>query len=130
MIQGTTSGAGKSVVVTALCRILSNRGYKVAPFKSQNMSSMMHVTDESKRVVAKAQAIQAVASRIKPTPDMNPILLKPIGNYESRVYVKGKFFDTMNAQQYYSNFVLREGFQDALDSFKRLQKEYEVILLE
>ena len=99
MIQGTTSGAGKSVVVTALCRILSNRGYKVAPFKSQNMSSMMHVTDESKRVVAKAQAIQAVASRIKPTPDMNPILLKPIGNYESRVYVKGKFFDTMNAQQ-------------------------------
>lgn len=130
MIQGTTSGAGKSLVVTALCRILSNKGYKVAPFKSQNMSSMMHVIDESKKVLAKAQAIQAVASRVKPTPDMNPILLKPIGNYESRVYVKGKFFDTMNAQQYYSNFVLKEGFQIALDSFKNLQKEYEVILLE
>jgi adenosylcobyric acid synthase len=130
MVQGTTSGAGKSLIVTALCRILSNRGYKVAPFKSQNMSSLMHVIDKSDRVVAKAQAIQAIASRIKPTHDMNPILLKPIGNYESRVFVKGKYFDTMSAQQYYSNFVLTEGFQIALESFKALQKEYEVILLE
>jgi adenosylcobyric acid synthase len=130
MVQGTTSGAGKSLIVTALCRILSNRGYKVAPFKSQNMSSLMHVIDKSDGVIAKAQAIQAIASRIKPTHDMNPILLKPIGNYESRVFVKGKYFDTMSAQQYYSNFVLTEGFQIALESFKTLQKEYEVILLE
>ncbi|MDR4491831.1 cobyric acid synthase [Candidatus Nitrosocosmicus sp. SS] len=130
MIQGTTSGAGKSLIVTALCRILSNLGYKVAPFKSQNMSSLLHVIDKSNRVIAKAQAIQAVASRVKPTPDMNPILLKPVGNYESRVYVKGNYFDTMSAQQYYSEFVLTKGFQIAIDSFKTLQKEHEVILLE
>lgn len=130
MVQGTTSGAGKSLIVTALCRILSNKGFKVAPFKSQNMSSYMHVINESNKVVAKAQAIQAVACRIKPTPDMNPILLKPIGNFESQVFVRGKYIDTMSAQDYYSNFVLRQGFQIALDSFKTLQKEYEVILLE
>lgn len=130
MIQGTTSGAGKSLIVTALCRILSDKGYRVSPFKSQNMSSLMHVIDKSNKVIAKAQAIQALACRVKPTHDMNPILLKPIGNYESRIFVRGKYFDTMSAQQYYSNFVLTEGFQIALDSFKNLQKEYEVILLE
>lgn len=130
MIQGTTSGAGKSLIVTALGRILSNRGYRVAPFKSQNMSSLSYNITESDKVIARAQAIQAIACRLKPTPDMNPILLKPIGNYESEVYVKGEYFAKMSAQEYYSKFVLKEGFQIAVDSFKTLQRENEIILLE
>lgn len=130
MIQGTTSGAGKSLIVTALCRILSNRGYTVAPFKSQNMSSLSYKIIESDKVIARAQAIQAIACRLKPTPDMNPILLKPVGNYESEVYVKGEYFAKMSAQEYYSKFVIREGFQIAVDSFKTLQRENEIILLE
>lgn len=130
MVQGTTSGAGKSLIVTALCRILSNRGYKVAPFKSQNMSSLTHMIEHSNKVVARAQAIQAVASRVKPTPDMNPILLKPIGNFQSKIFVRGQYLATMNAKEYYQKFVLSEGFKKALDSFKTLQSEYEIILVE
>ncbi|HEU5120108.1 MAG TPA: cobyric acid synthase [Candidatus Nitrosocosmicus sp.] len=130
MIQGTSSGAGKSVIVTALCRILTNRGYKVAPFKSQNMSSFIYKIRGSDKVIARAQAIQSLACKTYPHSNMNPILLEPLGNYESRVYVNGKFFSKMKAQEYYSNFVLKTGFKVALDAFKDLQKKYDVVLLE
>ncbi len=89
MIQGTSSGAGKTTLVTALCRIFSNSGYKVAPFKSQNMSSYSYKGDEFE--ISRAQAIQAIAARAEINPNMNPILLKPLGNYNSEVLVKGKF---------------------------------------
>lgn len=130
MIQGTSSGAGKSVIVTALCRILTKRGYKVAPFKSQNMSSFVYKIKGSDKVIARAQAIQSLACNTYPDPNMNPILLKPVGNYKSRVYLNGKFFSKMSAQEYYSNFVLKTGFKIALDAFRELQKEYDIILLE
>ncbi len=130
MIQGTSSGAGKSLMVTALCRILSNKGYKVAPFKSQNMSSYIFKIDNSDKIIAQAQAIQALGARTQPDVRMNPILLKPIGNYESEVYLFGEFYSKMTAREYYANFVLEKGFKMALNAFKSLKKENDIILLE
>ena len=130
MIQGTSSGAGKSLIVTALCRILSNKGYKVAPFKSQNMSSFIFKLDNSDKIIAQAQAIQALGAKTQPDVRMNPILLKPIGNYESEVYLFGELYSKMTAREYYANFVLEKGFKMALNAFKSLKKENEIILLE
>ena len=130
MIQGTSSGAGKSLMVTALCRILSDKGYKVAPFKSQNMSSYIFRIDNSDKIIAHAQAIQALGARTQPDVRMNPILLKPIGNYESEVYLLGEFYSKMTAREYYANFVLEKGLRLALNAFKSLKKENDIILLE
>ena len=130
MVQGTSSGAGKSLMVTALCRILSNKGYKVAPFKSQNMSSYIYKIGNSDKIIAHAQAIQALGARTQPDVRMNPILLKPIGNYESEVYLFGEFYSKMTAREYYANFVLEKGFRLALNAFKSLKKENDIILLE
>lgn len=130
MIQGTSSGAGKSMLVTALCRILTNKGFKVAPFKSQNMSSFTHKIENTDKVIANAQAIQALASRAIPESNMNPILLRPIGNNKSRVYANGEFLSVMEAKKYYSDFVLNKGLRIALDAFRKLEREYEIIILE
>lgn len=130
MIQGTSSGAGKSLMVTALCRILSNKGYKVAPFKSQNMSSFIFNINKTGKIIAQAQAIQAIGARKNPDVRMNPILLKPIGNYESEVYLFGNFYSKMKAQEYYTNFVLNQGFGSVLNAFKSLRKENDIIVLE
>ena len=130
MIQGTSSGAGKSMLVTALCRILTNKGFKVAPFKSQNMSSFTYKIENTDKVIANAQAIQALASRTIPDSNMNPILLKPIGNSKSRIYTNGEFSSVMEAKDYYSNFVLGKGLRIALDAFSELRRNYEIIILE
>ena len=130
MIQGTSSGAGKSMLVTALCRILTNKGFKVAPFKSQNMSSITHKIENTDKVIANAQAIQAMASRAIPDSNMNPILLKPIGNSKSRIYTNGEFLSVMEAKDYYSDFVLDKGLRIALDAFGELRRKYEIIILE
>lgn len=130
MIQGTSSGAGKSLMVTALCRILSDKGYKVAPFKSQNMSSFIFHINNTNKIIAQAQAVQALGARTVPDVRMNPILLKPMGNYESEVYVYGEFLSKMNAHEYYTNFVLKKGFKLVLDAFKSLRKENDIIILE
>ncbi|MGN6628445.1 MAG: cobyric acid synthase [Candidatus Nitrosocosmicus sp.] len=130
MVQGTSSGAGKSLIVTALCRILSNKGYKVSPFKSQNMSSFIFDIDKTGKIIAQAQAIQALGAKTNPDVRMNPILLKPLGNYESEVYLQGKFFSKMKAQEYYKNFVLQKGFKNVLNAFNSLKKENEIIVLE
>jgi adenosylcobyric acid synthase len=130
MIQGTSSGAGKSMLVTALCRILTNKGFKVAPFKSQNMSSFTYKIENTDKVIANAQAIQALASRAIPDSNMNPILLKPIGNSKSRIYTNGEFLSVMEAKDYYSDFVLDKGLRIALDAFGELRRKYEIIVLE
>lgn len=130
MIQGTSSGAGKSMLVTALCRILTNKGFKVAPFKSQNMSSFTYKIGNTDKLIANAQAIQALASRAIPESNMNPILLKPIGNSKSRIYTNGEFLSVMEAKDYYSDFVLDKGLRIALDAFRELRRKYEIIILE
>ena len=128
MIQGTSSGAGKTTLVAALCRIFSDKGYSVAPFKSQNMSNFAYVTPEFE--ISRAQAIQAVGARCKITSDLNPILLKPVGNYNSIVYLNGKRFKKMHAKQYYEKFVNTAGMDIAVKSLKTLQKNYDLVILE
>jgi adenosylcobyric acid synthase len=129
MIQGTSSGAGKSTVVIGLCRILSDAGYKVSPFKSQNMSSNFFLTGNGARI-ARIQAIQAMSARQEPDPRMNPILLKPLGEYRSTVYLNGKFYAEMHAKEYYESFVLRQGFPMALEALDSLRKDNDVVVVE
>lgn len=128
MIQGTSSGSGKTTLVAALCRIFADRGLSVAPFKSQNMSNYAYKTKDFE--ISRAQAIQAIAARCEITPDLNPILLKPLGNYYSNVYLNGKMFKKMHATEYYQKFVKTQGLEIATKSLKLLQKKYDLIILE
>jgi len=128
MIQGTSSGAGKTTLVTALCRIFSDEGYRVAPFKSQNMSSYSYIGNDFE--IARAQAIQAIAARTNIDPKMNPILLKPIGNYRSEVFVNGKFYKKMHASEYYKKFALTTGLSTSKESLDVLRRRYDIVILE
>jgi len=128
MIQGTSSGAGKTTLVAALCRIFSDKGYNVAPYKSQNMSNFAYITPDFE--ISRAQAIQAIAARCDITSDLNPILLKPLGNYYSMVYLNGKRYKKMHAKDYYEKFVNSEGIKIAFRSLKTLQKNFDLIILE
>lgn len=128
MIQGTASGVGKTTLVAALCRIFSDKGYKVAPFKSQNMSNFGYATPDFE--ISRAQVIQAIAARCKIEPDLNPIMLKPLGNYSSLVYLNGKRYKKMHAKDYYSNFVNTKGIKAAADSLFRLQNNNDLVILE
>ncbi|HEY4680386.1 MAG TPA: cobyric acid synthase [Nitrosarchaeum sp.] len=128
MIQGTSSGSGKTTLVAALCRIFADKGFSVAPFKSQNMSNYAYKTKDFE--ISRAQAIQAIAARCEITSDLNPILLKPLGNYYSNVYLNGKMFKKMHATEYYQKFVKTQGLNIAIKSFKSLQKNYDFIILE
>lgn len=128
MIQGTSSGAGKTTLVAALCRIFSEKGYRVAPFKSQNMSNFAYIAPEFE--ISRAQAIQAIGARCDITSDLNPILLKPVGDYYSMVYLNGKHYKKMHAKNYYKKFVNSEGIKIASKSLKTLQKNFDLIILE
>jgi adenosylcobyric acid synthase len=129
MIQGTSSGAGKSTLVTAFCRIFSDMGYSVSPFKAQNMTSNFYPILNSKRVAA-IQAIQAFASRREPDTRMNPILLEPVGEYRSNIFLDGIFFGQMTAEEYYQSFVLEEGFYNVLKSLDALRQENDIVVIE
>ena len=129
MVQGTSSGAGKSTIVIGLCRLLSDNGFKVAPFKAQNMSSNFHVTTSGAKI-AQVQAIQAVAARKEPDPRMNPILLKPLGEYRSMIFLNGGFYSEMHAKEYYEKFVMQQGFSTALKALDSLRSENDVIVIE
>ncbi len=128
MVQGTSSGAGKTTLVTALCRIFSDAGYNVAPFKSQNMSNYVYRGNGFE--ISRAQAIQAIAARCEITPDLNPILLKPRGNYYSLVYLRGKRFRKMHATEFYNKFVNTKGINLVKGSLKTLTKDHDLIILE
>jgi len=132
MIQGTSSGAGKSTMVVALCRIFSNMGYKVCPFKAQNMTSNFYVLKEnhSVKVMARIQAVQAIAARVQPDIRMNPILLKPLGNNISEIILGGLKNLRMSAEKYYTSFVLQKGFPKVLQDLDSLRKENDLILIE
>jgi adenosylcobyric acid synthase len=127
MIAGTASHAGKSIIVTALCRIFRQDGMRVAPFKSQNMALNSYVCRDGSEI-GRAQVAQAEAAGLEPEADMNPILLKPAGGQRIQVVLHGRVYETMTATEYYERkqFFLSE----ALESFRRLSSRYDVILLE
>jgi adenosylcobyric acid synthase len=127
MIQGTGSGVGKSLMVTALCRLFKDMGMDVAPFKAQNMALNAYVTKEGGEIGV-AQALQAQAARIEPEIDMNPILLKPSGKTGVQVVIHGKAYSTMKAKGYYG---LKNYALDAVrSSFERISKSHELIIIE
>lgn len=126
-VLGTGSDVGKSVVVTAICRLLKQRGVKVAPYKAQNMSNNSGVTPEGLEM-GRAQIVQAEASNIVPHVDMNPILLKPTSEIGSQVVLLGKVLEDASAMQYH---IKKEYyFQKAKMALDRLREEYEVVIME
>lgn len=127
MIQGTTSDAGKSALVTGLCRVLARRGIRVAPFKPQNMALNSAVTIDGGEI-GRAQAVQAQACGIAPHTDMNPVLLKPNTDIGAQVIVQGKAVGCMDARRYHE--YKRQARVAVLESYARLRKQYDVILVE
>jgi adenosylcobyric acid synthase len=128
MVQGTASNAGKSVVVAALCRMFSQRGYRVAPFKSQNMSLNSFTTREN-REIAMAQVLQAEAAGVEPHHHMNPVLLKPKEDFTSQVIVQGKPAGDMNFYHYQHNF-RDQALKAIKESLDALKKDYDIIVME
>lgn len=127
MIQGTMSGAGKSMVVTGLCRLLKNRGYKVAPFKAQNMALNSFVTKEGLEM-GRAQVVQAEAAGIEPCCSMNPLLLKPLSDVGSQVILQGKPIGNFRAQEFYA--MKKDLMIPILESYAALEKKYDIIIVE
>ena len=127
MIQGTASAVGKSIIVTALCRLLKQDGYKVAPFKSQNIALNSFVTAEGGEI-GRAQAVQAEAAGISPTVDMNPILLKPTTSSGCQVVVQGKVDRAISAQDY-SNYA-PSLLPTVTEALERLRQEYDIVVIE
>lgn len=128
MVQGTSSDAGKSMLCTALCRIFANEGYKVAPFKSQNMALNSYVT-KSGGEIGRAQGVQAEAARVEPTTDMNPILLKPKQDMVAEMIVHGKRFADLDASDYRESYV-RQAMPFVSESYERLAGEYDLLVIE
>ena len=127
MFLGTGSDVGKSIAVTAFCRIFKKRGYRVAPFKAQNMSNNSFVTVEGGEI-GRAQVVQAEAAGVLPSVHMNPILLKPSSNHGSQVILRGKVFGQMEAINYHE-FKPRLR-QIVLESYNTLARNYDVIVME
>jgi len=127
MVQGTMSGAGKSLLCTALCRIFAQDGYRVAPFKSQNMALNSFVTRDGLEM-GRAQVVQAQAAGIEPDVRMNPILLKPTTDSGSQVIVNGQVVGNMRAMEYYRR--KREFLPAVLDAYAGLDREYDVLVIE
>ena len=127
MIQGTGSGVGKSVLTSALCRIFVQDGYKVAPYKAQNMALNSFVT-ASGGEIGRAQAVQAQASRIIPTVDMNPVLIKPSSDMMAQIIVLGKPIGNRSAMGYMNN--TGKLFGTVKTSLDKLRHEYDVVVME
>jgi adenosylcobyric acid synthase len=127
MIQGTGSNVGKSVLGAALCRIFAQDGYRVAPFKAQNMSLNSFVTREGGEM-GRAQVVQAEAAYIEPHVDMNPILLKPTGDKGSQVILHGRPLQNFTAREYYRQ--KRKLWNEVVASLERLREQYEIIVIE
>ena len=127
MVQGTMSNAGKSFLVAGLCRVFKQDGYKVAPFKSQNMALNSYITKDGLEI-GRAQAMQAEAADIEPTVEMNPILLKPTSNVGSQVIVNGEVLGNMKAMDYYAN--KRKLIPEIQKAFDKLSDEYDIIVIE
>jgi len=127
MIQGTCSGAGKSLIVAGLCRIFSDLGIKVAPFKAQNMALNSFITKEGGEI-GRAQALQAEAARTEASVDMNPVLLKATGEAGCQVILNGRVYKNMKARDYYA--FKDKAWEAVRTAYDRLSKEYELIVVE
>lgn len=128
MVQGTSSYCGKSLLVAALCKIFADSGYRVAPFKAQNMSLNSFVTKDG-REIARAQALQAFAAGVEPLSDMNPILIKPKGDMMSQIVLHGRPYRDVKAGDYYE-FASKEGIRSLKQSLQRLMSRYNIIVIE
>ena len=127
MVLGTTSNAGKSVVVTGLCRLYARRGLRVAPFKAQNMALNSFVTPDGGEI-GRSQAVQAEACGIAPSVLSNPILLKPSSDHKSQIIVYGKVLTTLNAKEYYA---FRHTLKPrVLEAFEALASEKDLVVIE
>jgi adenosylcobyric acid synthase len=127
MFLGTGSDVGKSVIAAGFCRVLSKRGYRVAPFKAQNMALNSFVTMDG-REMGRAQVFQAAAAGVLPESDMNPVLLKPAGGKTVQVIVQGKLYASCSAGDYYS--MRRDILARVLESYGRLRESRDAIVLE
>lgn len=128
MVVGTTSHAGKSLISTAICRILSRRGWRVAPFKGQNMALNAYVTANGGEI-GYAQAVQAWAAGVVPWVEMNPILLKPQGDMTSQVIVKGRPIGRVTAKDYYEQY-FELGWRTIEESLQHLSTEFDLLVCE
>ena len=129
MIQGTSSDAGKSYLVTALCRIFSDKGYQVAPFKSQNMSNNSYVTVYGEEI-GRAQGVQAEAARQAAHVHMNPILLKPRKDTKSEVVLHGKVYKSYSGMDYGKEFTLTKGMEAVRESLAFIENHYDMVIIE
>jgi adenosylcobyric acid synthase len=127
MVQGTMSNAGKSLVCAGLCRVFKQDGYRVAPFKSQNMALNSFITDEGLEM-GRAQVVQAEACGIAPSVRMNPILLKPVTNIGSQVIVNGEVRGNMSAKEYFA--MKRTLLPDVMRAYGSLAGDHDIIVLE
>lgn len=127
MVQGTTSDAGKSTVVAALCRLLQRQGVRVVPMKPQNMALNSAVTVDGGEI-GRAQALQAQAAGLEAHTDMNPVLLKPCSDTGAQIIVHGKVRADMNARDY--DQYKTQAMSAVLESYQRLQRDYEAIIVE
>ncbi len=127
MIQGTMSGAGKSLLTAGLCRIMKRDGYRVAPFKSQNMALNSFVTEEGLEM-GRAQVMQAEAAGIAPLVCMNPVLLKPTDHTGSQVIVNGQVLGNMSAREYFA--YKRNLIPDIKRAFRKLEEVVDIIVIE
>jgi adenosylcobyric acid synthase len=127
MIQGTASHVGKSVVTAAFCRLFARAGYKVAPFKAQNMSNNSFVTREGGEM-GRAQVFQAQAAGVEPHVDMNPILLKPSADITAQVVMLGQPVESMNVKQYHD--YQQVAFGAVTQALTRLREQYDLIVIE
>ncbi|MCG9788778.1 cobyric acid synthase [Vibrio mediterranei] len=127
MVQGTTSDAGKSVLVAGLCRVLARKGINVAPFKPQNMALNSAVTKDGGEI-GRAQAVQAQAARVDATVDMNPVLIKPNSDTGAQIIIQGKAFANMDAVGFHDYKKVAMPF--VLDSFSILAECFDTIMIE
>src|ERR1700761_3804434 len=127
MFQGTGSDVGKSLIVAGLARLLTLRGFKVRPFKPQNMSNNAAVTADGGEI-GRAQALQARAARAPASVHMNPVLLKPQSEVGAQIVVQGKVFGNAKAAEYQQ--IKRDLLPKVLDSYSRLKAEADIVLVE
>ena len=127
MVQGTMSSVGKSLIVAGLCRVFKQDGYKVCPFKSQNMALNSYITEDGLEM-GRAQVMQAEAAGIKPDVCMNPILLKPTSDVGSQVIVNGEVLGNMKAKEYFK--YKKTLVPKIMKAFNKLNDEYDIIVIE